>query len=301
MTVADYKKLIGSPTTACEVVAWKPATRVRGKEVINRYGPINHSKYRIEAASESFDESLPNINAPGYRIGELKAENGIDWAYDYQNVAGIIAVAIRVKDEEDPLRAIDPAYHTKNQRYTEIKVLLQWQGIKGDNPNPQSWEVRGTAQRVCPIRKKGVADKMIFAWASECEQGHDMWFLGDSKGRDKTMSPAPYVKIEEVSKAEEGSSPETSTSINAPKSKEKSAQPAEADPILMTSPSPVGAEVSATNGIQATRAPPLDKKEWLANYCELFDIDSMRDMGDDDREKMVNAWMKAKAKAAASA
>ncbi len=299
MTVADYKRLIGSPTEACKVVAWKPAARVRGKEVINKYGSGKYPKFRIEAASESFDENLPKLTAPGYRIGERKAANGIDWEYDFQNVVGIIAVAIRVRDEKDPLRAIDPAYHTKNQRYTETQVWIQWQNIKGDNPNPTSWEKRGTAQRVCPLRGKGVADKMIFMKAKESEEEFSKR-LADSKERDINVSPAPDIKVEKVSGTEKGSYTEPAISTNASQDKEKSAQPAEADPIPMTSPAPVGAEVSATNGTQASRTPPLDRKVWLTNYCEIFDM-SIENMSDDDREKMVNAWIKAKANAAASA
>lgn len=54
----------------------------------------------------------------GYRIGELKNEDG-DWLYNYQNVAGILGVAFKVRDHIDPLRVIDPAHHGKGQRYTE--------------------------------------------------------------------------------------------------------------------------------------------------------------------------------------
>ena len=145
MTVADYKRLIEISTEACKMVAWKPATRFREPEVINQYGSGKYPKFRIEAVSESFDENLPRLTAQGYRIGEIRALNDSDWEYNFQNVVGIIAVAIRVRDEKDPLRAIDPAYYTKHQRYTETQIWIQWKNIKGDNSNPRSWEKRGTA------------------------------------------------------------------------------------------------------------------------------------------------------------
>ena len=78
------------------MVVWKPITRSRGKEVINRYGPKSHLKFRIEAASKAFDKHLPEITALGYRISEKKINRDRDWAYNYQNVVNIIAVAIKV-------------------------------------------------------------------------------------------------------------------------------------------------------------------------------------------------------------
>ena len=78
MTINYYKNKIESLTIACEVVAWKSATRMWGKEIINRYEPKSYLKFRIEAAFEFFDEGLSKIIASRYRIGELKAENSID-------------------------------------------------------------------------------------------------------------------------------------------------------------------------------------------------------------------------------
>ena len=299
MTVTQYKQLTGSPTEGCQVVAWKPATRSRGKEVINRYGPKSHPKFRIEAASEAFDEHLPEITAPGYRIGEKKINRDRDWAYNYQNVAGIIAVAIRVQDEKDPLRAIDPAYHTKGRRYTETQVLIQWKNIEGDDPTPRSWEKRGTAQRVCPMRKKGVADKMIWARAKQCEEAFDRWYQNDSKGRDKTMSPAPFIKVEEVSEPQGDSSSNSSKSVNAPESQEKSAQSEVASSISTTSPAPVEVGVSAPKVAQASSASSFNRDDWLADYCDIYG--PKESMNDDERAQMVNAFRKAKAEAAATA
>ena len=290
MTIAHYKELIGSPTTTCEVVAWKPETRVRAKEVINRYGPKSHPKYRIEAASESFDEGLPKITAPEHRIGQLKAENGVDWAYNYQNVAGILGVAFRVRDDHDPLRALDPAYHGKNQRYTETQVWIQWKNIKGDNPSPRSWEVRNTAQRVCPMRKKGVADKMIFARAKECEEGFDGWFQEQSKGRDETMSPAPFIKAEKVPDAEKGSPNEPSELTNATSSEEKVSPPGVQS---STSPAPVIPVVGTATSAQASNTPPFDTKGWLTEYESVYG--PKEDMSVKERATMMEALKEAKA------
>ena len=72
--------------------------------------------------------------------------------------------------------------------------------------------------------------------------------------------------------------------ISITKIKEKDVQPEEINSVSATS--------------QATSAPPLNKDEWLENYCELFG--PKEGMDEDKQAKMVNAWIKAK-KAAASA
>ena len=83
-------------------------------------------------------------------------------------------------------------------------------------------------------------------------------------------------------------------STAATKVKEKDAQAKEIDSASATSQAP---EVGAAKNTQAISAPPLNKDEWLENYCELFG--PKEEMDEDKQAKMVNAWIKAK-KAAAS-
>ena len=128
---------------------------------------------------------------------------------------------------------------------------------------------------------------MIFEKAKENEEGFSER-LTDSKKRNMSVSPAPDIKVEKVSGIEKASYPEPAVTTNASQDKENSAQPAEADPIPMTSPAPIGAEVSATNSINAASAPPpLDKDKWLQNYCELFG--KKENMDNDSRVKIINA------------
>ena len=182
--------------------------------------------------------------------------------------------------------------------------------------------------------KKGEADKIFYERVKECETKYAIWLKDNSIGRDITITPSPpkgvSIKVEEELEAEdksmadedsevevESSGEEAGTgrerrsksvgfkerspvprnsshakrlSLKSPKStsaikiKEKDAQPEEIDSASATS--------------QATSAPPLNKDEWLENYCELFG--PKEGMDEDKQAKMVNAWIKAK-KAAASA
>lgn len=327
MTVSAYKNLMGRPTTDSAVVAWKPGGGRRGDTVIKRYGPKSHPIFRIENAFEGFDPTIiPDITEPNYRIGELKTNR--TWSYDYKHVDGIVAVAFKPKDDEEPLDTIDPAWYAKNPkaRYAETQVLIQWKEIDGWPPKPRTWETRTTARRVCPMRgKKGEADKMFFERAKQCEVRHAIWLGDKSKGRDSTMTPAPVlVKTEEGSEAEVESievagtpAVEESRTTREPRSKsvafiepEKSSQPSsllskstEKNSQPKEANSAPGPEVGAAKKTQATSAPPLDmeqyKKEWLADYCELYG--SKEEMDDNDRVRMVNAWKKAKESASASA
>ena len=279
---------------------------------------------------------ITNTEPQPYRIGERK--QGRKWCYDYKHVDGIVAVAYTPMDDDKPLETINPAWYARHpkKRYAETQILIQWKNIAGEEgKKPRTWETRTTARRVSPMRgKKGEADKMFYERAKECETKYAIWLKDNSMGRDITMTPSPpegvSIKVEEESEAEdesmadedsevevESSGEEAGTgrerrsksvgfkerspvprnsshakrsSLKSPKStsatkiKEKDAQPEEIDSASATS--------------QATSAPPLNKDEWLENYCELFG--PKEGMDENKQAKMVNAWIKAK-KAAASA
>lgn len=306
MTPAVYKQEIGDSTTPGEVLACK-ASETRGTVVIIRYGPKSHPAFRIERPVEGFDPNqVDDITKEGYRIGEQK--QGKKWLYDYRNVDGIVAVAFAPKDIKSPLYTIDPARHFKGSRYPETQVLIQWRNIIGKLGKPRTWETRTTARRICPMRgAKGIADKMIFERARQCEDRYAAWLLDHSKGRDATMTPAPLpmIKVEEGPEVGEVSASIETPAVGETRSKSVTfIEPPSSQQKLpgtgsgsATSQAP-GPVVTAAKGANTG----LDRVKWCKDYCDLIgrDYETRADWPSDQVSKMVDAYRIAEAKAEAA-
>lgn len=133
---------------------------------------------------------------------------------------------------------------------------------------------------------------MIFARAKECEESFETWFQGDSQGRDKTMSPAPLIKIEKAPEVEDQSLDGPSEVINEATSKEKATQPKETSPVSTTSPASVEPVASASTSTQAVNPPPFDTQGWLADYESVFGPKDK--MNPENRAMMMTALREAK-------
>lgn len=154
----------------------------RTHSFINRYGPKNASRYRIENFSDPSYTLPVNEEVIRGRCGEDKI-NG-RWKYSRRHVFGVFAIAwptISGIDRKD-LNLIDPAL-VKNWLSVPTLALVFWNtegGVK------KCWETRTTVRRL--FRNRNIADNQIYAAALEAEDNYEEVKTGKRPAR--SVSPA---------------------------------------------------------------------------------------------------------------
>ncbi|KAF7173681.1 hypothetical protein CNMCM5623_005905 [Aspergillus felis] len=113
---------------------WKRGT---GSQIFVRYGSGSNATYRIRAGAYKFydPKSVPRVystSAWGHqkeRFQNSKGEEDKHWKYNHNNIAGIIGVGWKIKDnDEDEIEPLELVKPKPYATYPHTQVLIRWKG-----------------------------------------------------------------------------------------------------------------------------------------------------------------------------
>ncbi|KAL9082814.1 MAG: hypothetical protein Q9165_008773 [Trypethelium subeluteriae] len=270
------------------------------KQYVNRYGPKNAARYRIDDFSDSAEYNDPmdkKISVQTNRLGDVLDESTGKFKYTKRHIRGLYGVAWKgmedIDDAAEDLRLLDPKEIAEKKADGSIKktpvvyVLVAWEK---EGSKVYTWETR-TALRVRWGTK--AADKYIYQAACEQEERYIEYKTGKRQGLSR--SPSVGLVNEHVSKERE-------KSYAAEREKhQRSSTPSPRSPrSVRSTPSVPDRAKSPRSNVSKERKIQKEtmeefKKRFEADYCEWLEAKNFSELPPEEKAEFVKAWKFAKA------